>query len=73
MLSFWTYLLFGSVKDSSPGLEPEDHMERSWLVDKAGVRGRQDNFPHLHPKMLERLPPDCFAIATTSRGLIGTK
>jgi len=47
-----------SVRDSSPGLEPEDHMERSWLVDKAG--------------MLARLPPDCITIATTSRGLVGT-
>jgi hypothetical protein len=26
-----------SVRDSSPGQDPEDHMERSWLVDKAGV------------------------------------
>merc|ERR1719309_1237022 len=34
-------------------------MERSWLVDKAGMVGR--------------LPRDCIAIATTSRGLVGTR
>jgi len=37
-----------SVRDSSPGLEPEDHMEKSWLVDKGGV--------------LNNLPKDCLAI-----------
>ena len=37
-----------SVRDSSPGTEPEDHMEKSWLVDKGGV--------------LARLPPGCHAI-----------
>jgi len=47
-----------SVRDSSPGLEPEDHMERSWLVDKDGV--------------MARLPHGCSAIATTSRGIVGT-
>jgi len=47
-----------SVRDSSPGLEPEDHMEKSWLVDKGGV--------------LSMLPNDCFAIGTTSRGIVGT-
>eukprot|EP00090_Calanus_glacialis_P000939 TRINITY_DN10678_c0_g1_i2.p1 TRINITY_DN10678_c0_g1~~TRINITY_DN10678_c0_g1_i2.p1 ORF type:complete len:505 (-),score=106.60 TRINITY_DN10678_c0_g1_i2:35-1549(-) len=47
-----------SVRDSSPGLEPEDHMEKSWLVDKGGV--------------LSKLPRDCLAIGTTSRGIVGT-
>ena len=37
-----------SVRDSNPGLEPEDHMEKSWLVDKGGV--------------IRRLPKDCLAI-----------
>ena len=37
-----------SVRDSSPGTEPEDHMEKSWLVDKGGV--------------VRRLPKDCLAI-----------
>ena len=37
-----------SVRDSSPGTEPEDHMEKSWLVDKGGV--------------VRRLPRDCLAI-----------
>ena len=37
-----------SVRDSNPGHEPEDHMEKSWLVDKGGV--------------VRRLPRDCLAI-----------
>lgn len=47
-----------SVRDSSPGQEPEDHMEKSWLVDKGGV--------------LSHLPKGCLAIGTTSRGIVGT-
>lgn len=47
-----------SVRDRSPGTEPEDHMERSWLVDKEGI--------------MARLPPGCLAIGTTSRGIVGT-
>ena len=39
-----------SVRDSNPGLEPEDHMEKSWLVDKGGV--------------IRRLPKDCLAIGS---------
>ena len=35
-------------QDSNPGPEPEDHMEKSWLVDKGGV--------------LARLPKQCHAI-----------
>lgn len=46
-----------SVQDSNPGPEPEDHMEKSWLVDKGGV--------------LARLPRQCHAIGTTSRGIVG--
>ena len=48
-----------SVRDSNPGLEPEDHMEKSWLVDKSGLTAR--------------LPRDCFSIGTTSRGIVGMK
>ena len=60
-------------QDSNPGPEPEDHMEKSWLVDKGGV--------------LARLPKQCHAIGnysheerdlkviifsgTTSRGIVG--
>ena len=47
-----------SVRDRSPGAEPEDHMERSWLVDKEGI--------------MARLPPGCLAIGTTSRGIVAT-
>ena len=36
------------MRDSNPGLEPEDHMEKSWLVDKEGV--------------MQRLPGGCHAI-----------
>jgi len=47
-----------SVRDSYPGRDPEDHMEKSWLVDKGGV--------------ISRLPRDCLSIGTTSRGIVGT-
>jgi hypothetical protein len=47
-----------SVRDSSSGQEPEDHLEKSWLVDKGGV--------------LSHLPHGCMAIGTTSRGIVGT-
>lgn len=39
-------------QDSNPGPEPEDHMEKSWLVDKGGV--------------LARLPKQCHAIGNYS-------
>ena len=46
-----------SVRDSNPGLEPEDHMEKSWLVDKGEV--------------LARLPRNCHAIGNNdSRSLL---
>ena len=52
-----------SVRDSKPGPghsgEGEDHMEKSWLVDKSGVTAR--------------LPKDCFSIGTTCRGIVGIK
>ena len=52
-----------SVRDSKPGPghsgEGEDHMEKSWLVDKSGVTAR--------------LPRDCFSIGTTCRGIVGIK
>ena len=53
-----------SVRDSKPGPshhsgEGEDHMEKSWLVDKSGVTAR--------------LPRDCFSIGTTCRGIVGLK
>ena len=52
-----------SVRDSKPGPgqsgEGEDHMEKSWLVDKSGLTAR--------------LPRDCFSIGTTSRGIVGMK
>jgi len=47
-----------SVSESLPNMESEDHMERSWLVDKDGV--------------VARLPPGCSSIATTSRGIVAT-
>ena len=40
--------MFISVRDSYPGRDPEDHMEKSWLVDKGGV--------------ITRLPRDCLSI-----------
>ena len=52
-----------SVRDSKPGPaqsgDGEDHMEKSWLVDKSGVTAR--------------LPRDCFSVGTTSRGIVGMK
>ena len=46
-----------SVQDSNPGPEPEDHMEKSWLVDKGEV--------------LARLPRNCHAIGNNdSRSLL---
>ena len=48
-----------SVRDSKPGDHTEDHMEKSWLVDKNSVT--------------DRLPKDCFSIGTTCRGIVGTR
>jgi len=48
-----------SVRDSNPGMEPEDHMDKSWLVDKEGIT--------------KRLPKGCHAIGSTNRGIIGVK
>ena len=51
-----------SVRDRRPGLEAdgeEDHMEKSWLVDKSSVTAR--------------LPKNCRSIGTTCRGIVGIK
>ena len=51
-----------SVRDRRPGLQQdgvEDHMEKSWLVDKTSVTAR--------------LPKHCRSIGTTCRGIVGIK
>lgn len=47
-----------SVSEGGPGQEPEDHIERSFLLDKGGV--------------MRSLPAGCTSLATTSRGIVGS-
>jgi len=47
-----------SVSEGGPGQEPEDHIQRSFLVDKGGV--------------VSNLGEACTSIATTSRGIVGS-
>ena len=64
-------------------MESEDHMERSWLVDKDGVgtetqkKTLSSSSSHQSSsssffKVVARLPPGCSSIATTSRGIVAT-
>lgn len=47
-----------SVSEGGPGQEPEDHIERSFLVDKSGV--------------VSSFGPGCTSIGTNSRGIVGS-
>lgn len=47
-----------SVSEGGPGHEPEDHIERSFLVEKGGV--------------VSRFGPGCTSIGTNSRGIVGS-
>lgn len=47
-----------SVSEGGPGQEPEDHIERSFLVDKGGV--------------VNRFGAGCTSIGTNSRGIVGS-
>ena len=63
-------------QDSNPGPEPEDHMEKSWLVDKGGMVSRLPKQCHAignyteHASRGERFKM-LFIAGTTSRGIVG--